>query len=199
MILGGRDRTAVTSVEAQCEKSRDQVDPAEGANTGYLAPPRLTNGKTSSGHHGTQSLGCAGQTVHPSLHSISQTSRKDIQLTPIGESYATNGEGGGSCSGDEPRPSRFCRAGVDLPVDVAAAGQPDDLGMPILEPVSGQVGLRVLGKVISGCRDRTAITSVEAECENPETKSTGREGANTWVFGAAPGNLRRAATDWWSN
>jgi hypothetical protein len=39
MILGGRDRTAVTSVEAQCEKSRDQVDPAEGANTGYLAPP----------------------------------------------------------------------------------------------------------------------------------------------------------------
>jgi hypothetical protein len=54
------------------------------------------------------------------------------------------------------------------------------------------VGLRFLGKVISGCRDRTAITSVEAECENPETKSTGREGANTWVFGAAPGNLRRA-------
>jgi hypothetical protein len=68
-------------------------------------------------------------------------------------------------------------------------GQP-----PILEPVSGQVGLRFLGKVISGCRDRTAITSVEAEWENPETKSTGREGANTWVFGAAPGNLRRAAT-----
>jgi hypothetical protein len=72
-------------------------------------------------------------------------------------------------------------------------------GMPILGPVSGQVGLRFLGKAISGCRDRTAITSVEAECENPETKSTGREGANTWVFGAAPGNLRRVATDWWSN
>jgi hypothetical protein len=89
--------------------------------------------------------------------------------------------------------------GVVRILRVAAAGQPDDLGMPILEPVSGQVGLRVLGKVISGCRDRTAITSVEAECENPETKSTGREGANTWVFGAAPGNLRRAATDWWSN
>jgi glyoxylase-like metal-dependent hydrolase (beta-lactamase superfamily II) len=35
--------------------------------------------------------------------------------------------------------------------------------------------------------------------EGAETKSTGREGANTWVFGAAPGNLRRAATDWWSN
>jgi hypothetical protein len=68
-----------------------------------------------------------------------------------------------------------------------------------LEPVSGQIGLRFLGKVISGCRDGTAITSVKAERENPETKSTGGEGANTWVFGAAPGNLRRAATDWLSN
>jgi hypothetical protein len=37
--------------------------------------------------------------------------------------------------------------------------------------------------VISGCRDRTAITSVEAECENPETDSTVREGANTWEAG----------------
>jgi hypothetical protein len=38
------------------------------------AHPRLTIGKTSLGHHGTQFLGCAGQTVRPSLHSISQTS-----------------------------------------------------------------------------------------------------------------------------
>ena len=29
VILGGRGRTVMTSVEAQCEKSRDQVDPAE--------------------------------------------------------------------------------------------------------------------------------------------------------------------------
>jgi hypothetical protein len=65
--------------------------------------------------------------------------------------------------------------------------------MPNLEPVSGQVGLRFLGKVISGCRDRTAITSARQSAKNPETKSTGREGANTWVFGAAPGNLRRAS------
>jgi hypothetical protein len=35
---------------------------------------RLTRGKTSKGHHGTRSLGCAGQTVRPSLHSISQSS-----------------------------------------------------------------------------------------------------------------------------
>jgi len=41
---------------------------------GIRAHPRLTSGKTSLGHHGTQSLGCAGQTVRPSLHSISQTS-----------------------------------------------------------------------------------------------------------------------------
>ncbi len=37
-------------------------------------PAARTSGKTSKGHHGTQSLGCAGQTVRPSLHSISQTS-----------------------------------------------------------------------------------------------------------------------------
>src|SRR5258706_10914362 len=35
---------------------------------------RTSSGKTSMGHHGTRSLGCAGQTVRPSLHSISQTS-----------------------------------------------------------------------------------------------------------------------------
>ena len=41
VIFGGRDRTAITSVEAPCEKSRDQVDPAEGANTGVFgAAPR---------------------------------------------------------------------------------------------------------------------------------------------------------------
>ena len=41
---------------------------------GFRAHPRLTSGKTSKGHYGTQSRGCAGQTVRPSLHSISQTS-----------------------------------------------------------------------------------------------------------------------------
>ena len=42
------------------------------ASMGIRAHPRLTNGKTSKGHYGTQSRGCAGQTVRPSLHSISQ-------------------------------------------------------------------------------------------------------------------------------
>jgi hypothetical protein len=65
-----------------------------------------------------------------------------------------------------------------------------------LEPVSGQVGLCFPGKVISGCRDRTAITSVETECENPETKSTG---ANKGYLAPFPGNLCGAVSDWWSN
>ena len=42
------------------------------ANMGIRAHPRLTSGKTSLGHHGTQSHGCVGQTVRPSHHSISQ-------------------------------------------------------------------------------------------------------------------------------
>ena len=41
---------------------------------GYPRASRLTIGKTSKGHFGTQSRGCAGQTVRPSHHSISQTS-----------------------------------------------------------------------------------------------------------------------------
>jgi hypothetical protein len=40
---------------------------------GIRAHPRLATGKTSKGHYGTQSLGCAGQTVRPSLHFVSQT------------------------------------------------------------------------------------------------------------------------------
>jgi hypothetical protein len=71
--------------------------------------------------------------------------------------------------------------------------------MSTLEPVSGQVGLRFLGKVISGRRDRTATTSVEADCEKSRDQVDPVEGANTGVFGAAAGNFRRAATDWWSN
>jgi hypothetical protein len=50
---------------------------------GIRAHPRLAKRKTSEGHLGTQSHGCAGQTVRPSLHSISQTSagKLDIEFT----------------------------------------------------------------------------------------------------------------------
>jgi hypothetical protein len=41
---------------------------------GIRAHPRPATGKTSKGHYGTQSFGCAGQTVRPSRQSISQTS-----------------------------------------------------------------------------------------------------------------------------
>jgi hypothetical protein len=41
---------------------------------GIRAHPRLATGKTSKGHYGTPSLGCAEQTVRPSRQSISQTS-----------------------------------------------------------------------------------------------------------------------------
>ena len=44
------------------------------ARMGIRAHPTLTNGKTSKGQIGTQSRGCAGQSVRPSPHSISQTS-----------------------------------------------------------------------------------------------------------------------------
>jgi hypothetical protein len=60
---------------AQWEKVRGRANAeivtAIGAKD-IRAHPRLTSGKTSLGHHGTQSHGCAGQTVRPSLHSISQ-------------------------------------------------------------------------------------------------------------------------------
>ena len=48
---------------------------------GYPRASRLTSGKTSKGHYGTQSRGCAGQTVRPSLHSISQTSVGKLSIS----------------------------------------------------------------------------------------------------------------------
>src|SRR5262245_66611197 len=44
------------------------------ARMGIRAHPRLTKRTTSKGQAGTQSRGCAGQSVRPSPHSISQTS-----------------------------------------------------------------------------------------------------------------------------
>src|SRR5262245_2960814 len=50
---------------------------------GIRAHPRLTSGKTSKGHFGTQSVGCAGQTVRPSFHSISQTSAGKLSILKL--------------------------------------------------------------------------------------------------------------------
>jgi hypothetical protein len=63
-----------TNVRAATMYQASNVEHLLRAIMGIRAHPRLTSGKTSLGHHGTQSLGCAGQTVRPSLHSISQTS-----------------------------------------------------------------------------------------------------------------------------
>ena len=50
------------------------------ASMGIRAHPRLTKRKTSLGHLGTQSRGCAGQTVRPSPHPISQTSAGKLSV-----------------------------------------------------------------------------------------------------------------------
>jgi hypothetical protein len=44
------------------------------ARMGIRAHPTLTKSKASKGQTGTQSRGCAGQSVRPSPHAISQTS-----------------------------------------------------------------------------------------------------------------------------
>jgi hypothetical protein len=60
------------------------------ANMGIRAHPRLARRKTSKGHFGTQSLGCAGQSVHPSLHSISQTSAGSFGIVYFISSLSTS-------------------------------------------------------------------------------------------------------------
>ncbi len=60
------------------ENCNNVLGPQRGAfapgHHGYPRASRLTSGQTLEGHVGIQSLGCVGQTVRPSLHSISQTS-----------------------------------------------------------------------------------------------------------------------------
>jgi hypothetical protein len=60
---------------------------------GYPRASRLTSRKTSLGHHGTQSLGCAGQTVRPSLHSISQTSVGKLSVFNYAGSFSDGRSG----------------------------------------------------------------------------------------------------------
>jgi hypothetical protein len=57
---------------------------------GYPRASRLTSGETSLGHYGTQSHGCAGQTVRPSLHSISQTSVGKLSIVMYLGSYSVS-------------------------------------------------------------------------------------------------------------
>src|SRR3984893_7170184 len=65
-----------TNVRAATMYQASNVEHLLRAIMGIRAHPRLTSGKTSLGQHGTQSHGCAGQTVRPSLHSISQAGHR---------------------------------------------------------------------------------------------------------------------------
>src|SRR6266699_401348 len=99
----------------QCIRPLKWSDFAPGHH-GYPRASRLTNGKASKGQIGTQSLGCAGQTVRPSLHSTSQTSAGKLSILSYSVSVLMF-EIRGSCEaipsepngpdGDMVRPSTF--------------------------------------------------------------------------------------------
>src|SRR5262245_22218179 len=72
-----------TNVRAASMYQASEVEQLLRAIMGIRAHPRLTSGKTSKGHFGTQSLGCAGQTVRPSFHSISQTSAGKLLILKL--------------------------------------------------------------------------------------------------------------------
>src|SRR5262245_29480970 len=73
-VQDGLPRSA--NVRAASMYQASEVEHLLLAIMGIRAHPGLATGQTSKGHYGTQSLGCAGQTVRPSLHSISQTRRE---------------------------------------------------------------------------------------------------------------------------
>src|SRR5262245_37169251 len=73
-VQDGLPRSA--NVRAASMYQASEVEHLLLAIMGIRAHPGLATGQTSKGHYGTQSLGCAGQTVRPSLHSISQPRRE---------------------------------------------------------------------------------------------------------------------------
>src|ERR1700729_4246597 len=73
-----------TNVRAATMYQASNVEHLLRAIMGIRAHPRLTSGKTSLGHHGTQSLGCAGQTVRPSLHADLGGKAVDTKLLSLG-------------------------------------------------------------------------------------------------------------------
>jgi hypothetical protein len=64
------------------------VEPQLRANMGIRAHPGLTSGTTSVGHHGTQSWGCAGQTVRPSPPSSCRPRREAANYLTVDQSQA---------------------------------------------------------------------------------------------------------------
>src|SRR2546430_15530114 len=81
---GARRSSRSTNVRAATMYQTSEVEHLMlRANMGIRAHPRLAKRQTSKGQIGTQSRGCAGQTVRPSLHSISQTSAGKLVNGPI--------------------------------------------------------------------------------------------------------------------
>ena len=101
------------------------------ARMGIRAHPTLTSGKTSRwGHFGTQSCGCAGQTVRPSPHSISQTSvGKLLNRSMFDLSLSIIHRGSGEAIPSEP-PSLACPIHKDWRARVAEREGVHSLGEP---------------------------------------------------------------------
>jgi len=100
------------------------------ARMGIRAHPTLTNGKTSKGQIGTQSLGCPGQTVRPSPHSISQTSvGKLLNRSMFDLSLSIIHRGSGEAIPSEP-PSLDCPIQEDWRARVAEREGVHSLGEP---------------------------------------------------------------------
>jgi hypothetical protein len=74
-------------------------------------------------------------------------------------------------------------------------GQPDI--MPTIEPVSGRSPFP--GKSDFGVQRQNGHNVRRGRVRESRDQVCRAKGANTRVFGAAPENLRGAATDWWSN
>src|SRR6476620_4396929 len=137
---------------------------------GIRAHPRLTNGKTSKGHIGTQSRGCAGQTVRPSLHSISQTSVGKLLNRPTVRFYFLHSWGSREAIPSEP-PSLACPIRQDWRATVRASIPLVNLSKPISSGIgcdprlvvatSGKHSPGDAGELV-GERDRQQIAMGEA-------------------------------------
>jgi hypothetical protein len=67
-LRGTRWTSKIDEREGCINVSGLEVEHPAPGHMGIRAHPRLTSGKTSKGQIATQSRGCAGQTVRPSLH-----------------------------------------------------------------------------------------------------------------------------------
>src|ERR671935_3074628 len=72
-----------TNVRAASMYQAFEVEQFAPGHHGYPRASETRYRQDLEGHFGTQSLGCAGQTVRPSLHSISQTSAGKLLIITL--------------------------------------------------------------------------------------------------------------------